>query len=107
DARTAKARAHIFRCGIGSDIEILGHFTKQQVTHRTADDERGKTRLLQLADNLDCAGTEQFRANAMLGFGVDTWFAYLGFGTLLGKYFVEKFTNHCLWTDYPRTSYWI
>ncbi len=36
DARAAEHAAHLFRCGIGRDIEILGDPTQQQVAHRTA-----------------------------------------------------------------------
>ena len=66
DARAAENGAHLFGCGVGRDIEVLGLEVEQQVAHRAAHHERLVAGLLQPRGHPPRARADALALDAML-----------------------------------------
>jgi hypothetical protein len=69
DARAAETVTHLFRRGVGGDVEVLRLQTGEQVAHRAADDERLVAAFLQGLDGAPAAAADVVTLQAMLGDG--------------------------------------
>ncbi len=67
DARAAEQAPHLFRRGIGGDVEILGRLAQQQVAHRAADHVALEPGLRQRFAGFQRAVVELVAADAVLG----------------------------------------
>ncbi len=70
DERAPEQRLHLFGCGVGREIEVLGLESEQQVADGAAHDERLEARLLQLPRYVDRAARDLSTADAM-GIGAE------------------------------------
>ena len=71
DARTAEQPPHLFRRGVGGDVEILGRLAQQQVAHRAADEVALVSRLRQRLAGFQRAVVKLVAADAMFGLRQD------------------------------------
>ena len=96
DESSPKTGFHLFRRGVGGDIEVFGFQAHQQVTHRAAHDIGFKATLLQGAHHVHGAFVDQGVVNAMDLFADDAALPKLGgrFGAGLAHQTVDDFADH-------------
>ncbi len=65
-AAATKYAAHLFRCGVGGNIVILGLALQQQIAHCTTDQIGGETGLLQITDYIERGVADVLLINAVI-----------------------------------------
>ena len=96
DARAAEDVAHLFRRGVGGDVEILGFGADQQVAHGAADDEGLVALLLQTFADAPAAAADAVAGDAVGGNGNDSRFVVTGSGLLAAEDAGDEFADHGL-----------
>ena len=94
DARTPEQLAHLFRRGVGGDVEILGCLAQQQIAHRAAHDVALEAGLRQGLAGFQCAIVELVAADAVCGYGQNLRTGLGGARLLAAEYFIDDATNH-------------
>ncbi len=95
NARTAEYLTHLFRCGIGYQIKILGMTIEQQIAHCTTDHKCLVASRLQALGHLARGRADAVAADAMYFKRNDVAFALRPDTGSFSEYALEQFFYHC------------